>query len=259
MPAERGRLAAIEAMLPEETARLWDIGCDHGLLSLSFLENNKNKKAYLVDKREGPLSKAAGNLAAFIDGGRAELMLADGLAGWKPQAGDAVVIAGMGGREITALLARFGRMPAARTSEEYDFILQPMQDMELLRRSLRGAGLLPQAQLLCLDKDKIYSIERYKIPLSALADIEGAAYTDEPADWLGLCLWENSEAFRRENSPEHTLRYIKKQMHSAGNELKGLEGSRRQARSAMLKAVEERKENYETKGNYQTDGGAGRP
>lgn len=234
MSKARGRFAALEAMIPTDTSRLIDVGCDHGLLSRAFLERNPAGRVLAVDKRVGPLAQARVNLAPFLAAGRARLSLSDGLADWLPEAGDCVLIAGLGALEIFAILQRLAARPQSRTEAYYPFVFQAMQDMPLLRRALREQDFACEAQLIAAERGKFYSIDRYRLKPAALAQLSPAAYADRPEDWLGALLWNKSPAFMSRNAPDAAAGYIARQMRSARHELRGLAGRRAEARARLL-------------------------
>ena len=246
MQKNKGRLASIQAMIPEHTTRLIDVGCDHGLLSRAFLAENPRAEALLIDKREGPLSAAKENLAAEILQGRARLRLSDGLASWDPRPGDTVAAAGMGALEIAEILQRFSRREVSDDPSAYPFVFQPMQDFPLLRRALAALGLQQEKQSLAEARGKVYSIDLYSVPLRTLKQLQKARRTDAAEDWLGEAFCRADPAFMTANPPALRSVYFRRQMQSARNELNGLKGAEARARRRMLEEAFERKRIYET-------------
>lgn len=240
----KGRLAGLLALIPADTRRLADVGCDHGLLSLAFLRRNNKSLALLIDKREGPLAKAEGNLADFIAEGRAHLLLSDGLEAWDPKPGDAVVIAGMGAMEILSILERFASLGAAETADfSVAFIFQPMRDTELLRHALRRIGVTAECQLLCHDRGKVYSAERFSVPLRRLPELRRQDATEDLRDWLGEGLTGFSPL--DEDMPGTVSAYLKKQLKLTLNSRSGLPEEKLPARDALIAAIKERISAYE--------------
>ncbi len=111
-----------------------DVGCDHGYCSEYMLKNGLCDKAILSDVSRGSLQKAQTLLKDYIDDGRAVAVLGDGFYG-VPKDTELVLIAGMGGAEITSILSdeTYGFIPK-------NFVLQPMHDSERLRRYLIKNG-----------------------------------------------------------------------------------------------------------------------
>ena len=123
------RLSLICAHIP--ACRVFaDIGCDHGYCTAYVFEKGLCERAYVSDISAACLKKAETLLAAEIAAGRCVPVCADGLDG--VQDADCVLIAGMGGEEIVRILSR------APLPEH--FILQPMHNVEKVRRHLLARG-----------------------------------------------------------------------------------------------------------------------
>ena len=76
-------------------ATVYDVGCDHALLSCYLILEGKADKVYAVDDKPGPLAKAKANIERFGLKDKVIPVLADGLEGM-PDDVDTIVIAGMG-------------------------------------------------------------------------------------------------------------------------------------------------------------------
>ena len=111
-----------------------DVGCDHGYCTEYMLKNGLCKRAIFSDISKGSLQKAETLLADFVADGAAIPVLGDGFFG-VPSAVDQVLIAGMGGSEMLAIITdkKYGFIPKR-------FVLQPMHDAEKLRRYLVENG-----------------------------------------------------------------------------------------------------------------------
>lgn len=145
------RLAAIAALVPPG-ARLADVGTDHALLPIRLLLDGKIKSAVATDIRPGPLSRAQENAAsAGVENLRC--VLCDGLTGVLPEEADTIVIAGMGGENIAAILRA-----APWACKKALLILQPMSRPEELRGALSLLGLSICAERLVRDSGRLYSI-----------------------------------------------------------------------------------------------------
>ena len=80
-------------------------------------------------------------------------MLRDGLEGFGPEDADTIVIAGMGGDEIAAILERAPWTKDGRHS----LVLQPMTAADRLRRWLLEHGYAIEKEVLMQDAGKIYA------------------------------------------------------------------------------------------------------
>lgn len=144
------RLAAIAALVPDG-ARLADVGTDHALLPIRLLLDGKIQSA-VATVSAGPLSRAKEN--AYAAGVQdLSCVLCDGLTDVSPDSVDTVVIAGMGGENIAAILR--AALWACRNAL---CILQPMSRPEELRAALPSLGLTIRAERLVRDAGRLYSV-----------------------------------------------------------------------------------------------------
>ena len=100
------------------------------------------------------ISRAAATVERTGLTGRIDLRLGDGLSPVRPEETDDIVIAGMGGETIAAILAaalwtRDGR---------YRLILQPMSRPEELRRFLLRSGFAIESERIARDGDRLYTV-----------------------------------------------------------------------------------------------------
>ena len=116
--------------------RLADIGTDHAYLPVALVGSGKCPSALACDVRKGPLQNAKKAVEAAGLQDRIECRLGDGLSVVGPDEADEIVIAGMGGETIAAILAAcpWSAAPGRR------YLLQPMTHAEDLRRHLFAAG-----------------------------------------------------------------------------------------------------------------------
>lgn len=145
------RLQALADLVPRGAA-LADVGTDHGYLPVYLLQKGVIARAIASDIGAEPLDHAR-RTAEEYGVTALELRLCDGLAGISPQEADTVVIAGMGGESIIAILSA-----APWTKEGCRLILQPMTRQELLRRWLSENGYRFTSEHLVEDKGTVYPI-----------------------------------------------------------------------------------------------------
>jgi tRNA A22 N-methylase len=108
-----------------------DVGCDHGYCTQFMLEHDLCERAILSDISAKSLAKAEKLLAPYVASGRVQAVVCFGLDNI-PRDTDEVLIAGMGGEEILAILKR-GFIPKR-------FVLQPMKNADLVRAYLLQNG-----------------------------------------------------------------------------------------------------------------------
>ncbi len=240
----RGRLRAAYDLLPEDTLRLIDVGCDHGYLSAFFLENHPEGKALLIDKREGPLAKAALATSPYEKSGRATLSLSDGLSVWHPEAQDTVVIAGMGGREILSILRQ--TLDLVLVPEDYTLRLvwQAMRDVALVREMFRLAGAEAGEQKLVEDRGWVYSADTAVFTKDALVKLQNSDNKDstggEVEDWLGPIFGEGGLGpifGEGEMGAALADNYCRRQIRIARGEIAGLNGEKKLRREALVEEL----------------------
>lgn len=134
-------------------ARLADVGTDHAYLPVWLRLHGRVAFAIACDLREGPLARAreTGRLYA-ADG--IDYRLGNGLAVVSPEEADTIVIAGMGGENIAAILAR-----APWTADgRHTLLLQPQSRAEALRAFLAENGYAIRREALVKDRGTLYPV-----------------------------------------------------------------------------------------------------
>ncbi|MBQ3095650.1 MAG: SAM-dependent methyltransferase [Clostridia bacterium] len=149
------RLAAVAGLVPMG-ARVADIGCDHGYLSLYLTESGTAAHCIASDVREGPLSAAKENVRASGLEGSIELRLGDGLSGIAPEETDCVILAGMGGDTMREILQAAPWI----TGGGHTLVLQPQSHTDTLRLWLSGQGFSVTAERVVYDRGHLYVVFR---------------------------------------------------------------------------------------------------
>ena len=147
------RLDVILSLLPRG-CRLADIGCDHAYIPICAVKQGKADFAYASDVREGPLSRAAENVAEAGLTGKIVLKLANGLDGAEEYRPDTIVIAGMGGELIAEIIDRATFVK----TDKITLILQPMTCADELRKYLLSNGFEIERERLAYEERHIYQI-----------------------------------------------------------------------------------------------------
>lgn len=134
-------------------ARLADIGTDHGYLPVWLRLHGRAVSAIACDLREKPLARARETGRAWGADG-IQYRLGNGLAPVSPEEADTVVIAGMGGENIAAILAR-----APWTADgRHTLLLQPQTRAEVLRAFLAENGYAIRREALVEDRGVLYPV-----------------------------------------------------------------------------------------------------
>lgn len=139
-----------------------DVGTDHAYLPIYLVETGRVAptltptgemlSAIASDINEGPVERAAIHVAAAGLSDRIRTVRTDGLTGLDVHDPSDIVIFGMGGELIAAILAAapWARRPGKR------LILQPMTHADRLRAYLDDAGLSVVAETLSAEGERIY-------------------------------------------------------------------------------------------------------
>ncbi len=180
------RLRMVGELVPPG-ARLADVGTDHAYLPAALILEGKIPWAIAADLRRGPLDRARATVREYALTGKIAFRLCDGLAGIRPDEADAVVIAGMGGETIAAILSA---APWVR-EKNMPLILQPMSSFPDLREWLDRNGFSIEEERLAREGDVLYTALLVRagemFPLSP-AELRAGKNTADPlrGDWLNM-------------------------------------------------------------------------
>ena len=147
------RLALLASWVPPG-ARLIDVGTDHGYLPAWLIQNGRIEEALASDLRPGPLSRAEDTARRCGVEGKMRLRLCPGLSAIRPEEGDTIAIAGMGGENIAMILSA-----APWTADgQHTLLLQPQSRSEVLRRFLQDRGYRILREQLVWDRGILYPV-----------------------------------------------------------------------------------------------------
>ena len=172
------RLQLLADMVPP-SARLADVGTDHGYLPVWLLQNKRIKSAIASDIVQGPLNHARQTAAEYGVAG-IDFRLCPGLDAIAPEEADTVVIAGMGGETIQAVLSAAPWTAAG----EHLLLLQPMTKTEYLRKWLVDNEYAFTQERLVFDKEHLYPVFAVRCgkqpPLTAAQEYGGVLLDGDP-------------------------------------------------------------------------------
>lgn len=141
------------ADLCQGARRVIDVGCDHAQLCALLVTEYGVEHAFASDIRPGPLENARRTIAELGLENRITPVLSDGLDAFGPGDGDTVIIAGMGGEEMTLILSR---APWAGDNGG-QVILQPMTNIPKLRQWLAENGYNVKKERVIKEGRKVYT------------------------------------------------------------------------------------------------------
>lgn len=146
------RLQTVADLVPQDAA-LADVGTDHAYLPVWLLLHDRVKSAVASDVKPGPLDAARRTAQRYGCAHRMQFLLCDGLDGIAPGQADTVVVAGMGGETICAILSRAAWIKDPAVT----LLLQPMSRQHLLRRFLWQEGFAIETERLAREGDRLYT------------------------------------------------------------------------------------------------------
>lgn len=168
------RLQAVAELIPFGS-RVADVGTDHGYLPVWLRQNGVSRYVIASDLNELPLASARDS-AARCEADGIDFRLCDGLRGISPDEVDCVVIAGMSGETITAILA----------AADWDWtgkrlVLQPMTKRHELLAWLYERGFHAAAERFVRERRmyRIFCAEWGRQPLPRPAHLHGG-FSDGP-------------------------------------------------------------------------------
>ena len=148
------RLKTVLSLIPDNCEMVFDVGADHGYLTLAIIENKLSKKVVASDISAPSLQKTIELVKEKGIDNVVSTIVSDGLNNYpKDLVADVVVIAGMGGNEILKILKNIENI------ENYkSFIVQPMQDADILRQGLNALNFEIMSDIIMEENGKFYSI-----------------------------------------------------------------------------------------------------
>ena len=179
------RLQAVADLVPPNAA-LADIGTDHAYLPAWLLGRGLVRRAIAADINKGPLDRARLTAQQYNCTEQMDFRLCNGLAGIAPDEVDTIVIAGMGGETIAAILQAAPWVQDGR----YALILQPMSVQSDLRGWLWHNGFSIQKEEIIREGDKLYNI--------LVASYGDAVQLTAGEEWAGRQLRDMVQPLRAE-------------------------------------------------------------
>jgi len=137
---------------PGESAA--DVGTDHGHVPVELVRRGIVKRAYAMDVRKGPLSKAEENIAAARMNDKIETRLSDGVQKLSAGEAESVIIAGMGG-ELVIHIMEEGRH-VWETVEQW--VLSPHSELHKVREWLDKNGFRIVREDMIFEEGKFYTV-----------------------------------------------------------------------------------------------------
>lgn len=160
------RLSAVAGYV-RKGSRVIDVGTDHGYIPVYLAQNNIAERIYASELREGPLSRAVITAREHLVSDKIEFLLADGLTGISEDDIDTVIISGMGGEKIAAVLKA---APWVKRNG-IKLILQPQSKLEELCLWLKNSGFVIRDASLAEEDGRIYCVFQAEAGESAAVEL----------------------------------------------------------------------------------------
>lgn len=146
------RLMAVANFVERERSII-DVGCDHALLSIYFVQNLNPKKVIASDIKEGPLVHARENIHRYQVENQIMVKLGVGIETIEEDI-DTIIISGMGGLNMIGILKYH--------PEKYEsvdtIILSPNSDTDKVRKEICKLGFYIKQESLVKENNIIYPI-----------------------------------------------------------------------------------------------------
>lgn len=143
--------------LVEANSFCLDVGCDHALLDIYLVRQNKNIKAIASDIAKGPVEQAKNNIKKEKLENEIEVRLGEGLSTYSKEI-NTVIISGMGGRSTIAICKN--NMKIFKKVSTY--IISPNNYQEEVKRFFCKNGFYIENEEFVKDKRFIYQIIIFK-------------------------------------------------------------------------------------------------
>ena len=147
---------AMNASLVPDGAKVADVGCDHGYVSLYLASKKACKKVIAMDINEGPLSHARKNIEKAGLSDCIDCRLSDGMQALNQGEVDTVLIAGMGGMLVCRILEQSPEV----MQEVSTLVIQAQSDLCEVRKMIHKIGFFIEKEKFCMDAGKPYLVMR---------------------------------------------------------------------------------------------------
>ncbi len=175
------------------TPEVWDIGCDHGLLGLSFLRHKEVKEIHLVDPSKPVIDRLTDSISAHIPIQASSLKVEHKRGQdivFETSYPKTIFIAGMGGKEILEIAQH---LTPQMTSKDR-LIVSPHRKIHELRQYLSNSKLKLFDETVIEEDDQFYQILVLEKNVN-LPNVSG----------FGQQLWESATGRRY---LEHQLKHV---------------------------------------------------
>lgn len=134
---------------------IWDIGCDHGKLGFSFINDHSISSINLVDPSEKVINDLNNKVkASYITAPKLNVFKCKGQDLKIKSKKNSIFIAGMGGKEIWEIISNI--LPSL--DHESQFIISPHKNILMLRNYLHDCPITLRSESLIYENNQFYQI-----------------------------------------------------------------------------------------------------
>lgn len=133
---------------------IWDIGCDHGFLGRSFVENAHVQSINFVDPSAPVIQQLKKSLDSYISKGKFHIEQNEGQRILLYPESNLVFIAGMGGKEIQDILQAHSHQAVKETR----WVISPHRNILELRRYLKNSQYRLEKEMLVEEAGRFYQV-----------------------------------------------------------------------------------------------------
>lgn len=144
--------------------RVADIGCDHAYIAIYLIKNKISPFVVAMDINQGPLDRARENIEKYMVADKISIRKSDGLQMLNAGEVDTILMAGMGGRLMSQILA--SQMNVVSAAKE--LVLQPQSEIYELRKTLNEWGFVIVNENMLKEDGKYYFVMKIKIDSSSI-------------------------------------------------------------------------------------------
>lgn len=142
---------------------IWDIGCDHGLLGLSFRDHELVEEIHLVDPSASVIEKLKLGTASHIPSAKLFIEQKKGQNIELHSSSNLIFIAGMGGKEMGEILESHG----SQLDHTSRIVISPHKNILELRKKLSGLRFGIETEEIVKETGRFYQL----LVLSKKADL----------------------------------------------------------------------------------------
>ncbi len=221
--------SVMDLVLPVETVA--DVGCDHGYVAISLVQQKKAARVIAMDVGKGPLNRAKEHIIQYDMEALIETRLSDGVEALTPGEADCLICAGMGGKLVTGILER-GLSIVRRMKA---LILQPQSDLSYVREWLRMHDFRIDAERMVCEDGKFYPMFRVipgsepDIAESADGATSADMWANKTQDFAGQRIEDRYGPLLLRNADPVLYRFLEKEHEVYTDILSGLEISGKNA------------------------------